>query len=370
MFCQRKFNKVLFIGFFLSLFLSCGGGSEDPIPPTPEPEVVIPSNLTLTINVIGANTSNPNGDGTGVIQCTATAANAVSYGFRFGNGTEIASSSGNSGFTYTNNGVNTYTVYVLAYSKTGHSISTSKEITVFVAPNATFSTLVWSDEFNINGSPDSNKWGYDTGAGGWGNSESQYYTNRTDNVIVEGGLLKIKAKKEAYLGSDYTSTRLLTMGKFEFTYGRVEVRAKLPFGGGTWPAIWMLGANFKTVGWPTCGEIDIMEHAGNRQGIVSSAMHTPSSFGNTINHGDQYLSNVSTAFHIYTLEWTNKEMIFKVDDKEHYRYNPSNKNSSTWPYDANQFLILNVAMGGTFGGTIDPSFTSSTMEIDYVRVYQ
>ena len=371
MFTTFKFNKIILsVGLFSILLLSCGGGGSDDNPYTPpEPTVITPSNLTLSITIVGTDVNNPNGDGTGFIQCTASATDAVSYGFRFGDGSEY-SSTGNMDFTYTNNGINTYTVYVLAYSSTGHSLSISKEVEVFVAPNDSFSTLIWSDEFDTDGSPDSSKWGYDSGAGGWGNNESQYYTNRSDNVIVEDGFLKIIAKKENYNGAEYTSTRMLTMGKFEFTYGRVEVRAKLPIGDGTWPAIWMLGANFSSVGWPDCGEIDIMEHAGIRQGTVSSAMHTPSSYGGTVNHGDQYLSDVSTAFHVYSLEWNNEEMIFTVDDVEHYRYNPSTKNSSTWPYDLDQFLIFNVAMGGTFGGTIDPNFTQSSMEIDYVRVYQ
>jgi len=189
-------------------------------------------------------------------------------------------------------------------------------------------------------------------------------------VKVEGGFLKITAKKESYEGSDYTSTRMKTQGKFDFTYGRVEVRAKLPTGGGTWPAIWMLGSSIGSVGWPACGEVDIMEHVGNNQGHVSSAMHTPSSFGGTVNHDSQFFDNVSSEFHVYAVEWTSEKMVFSVDDKVHYTYNPPTKNSSTWPYYEPQFIILNVAMGGGFGGTIDSDFSSSTMEIDYVRVYQ
>lgn len=374
MFSSFKIQRIfLSLSLFSILIFSCGGneGEDEPYTP-PEPTVITPSNLTLSITIVGADDNNPNGDGTGVIQCTASATNATSYGFRFGDGNEINSTTGLIDYTFKKNGINIYTVSVLAYSSTGHSIKISKEITVFVTPNNLFSTLIWADEFDVNGSPDSSKWGYDIGTGenGWGNQESQFYTNRMDNVIVEDGLLKIIAKKETYQGVDYTSARIISMGKFEFTYGKVEVRAKLPLGKGTWPAIWMLGANFLTAGWPACGEIDIMEHAGNRQGIVSSALHTPSSYGNTQNHGDQFLEDVSTAFHIYSLEWNNEEMIFYVDDVEHYRYNPSTKNINTWPFDAPQFLILNVALGGTFGGSIDPNFTTSAMEIDYVKVYQ
>jgi len=237
-----------------------------------------------------------------------------------------------------------------------------------VVPIGNNDVLVWADEFDTAGSPDTNKWTYDLGAGGWGNGEAQYYTR--DNAVVNNGILKITAKKEVFNGSQYTSTRMLTKGKFQFTYGKVEVRAKLPKGGGTWPAIWMLGSNISTVGWPDCGEIDIMEHAGIRQGTVSSAMHTHSSHGNTQNHGDQYFDDVSTAFHVYAVEWTNEKMVFSVDGNIHYTYNPPTKNMSTWPYDAPQFLILNIAMGGSFGGNIASNFTESSMEIDYVRVYQ
>ncbi len=235
----------------------------------------------------------------------------------------------------------------------------------------TYDELVFSDEFNVDGSPDDSKWGYDigTGSNGWGNGESQYYTSRTENVIVEDGLLKIIVKKENYEDSEYTSTRMLTEGKFDFTYGRVEVKAKLPIGEGTWPAIWLLGSNLRTVSWPACGEIDIMEHWGHNHGHVQSAMHTPSSSGDTKNHGSQYLEDVSSEFHVYQVYWTPEEIVFSVDGKQHYRYAPTNKNKETWPYDANQFLIVNVAMGGAWF-SIDPNFVESSMEIDYIRIYQ
>lgn len=367
-----KLNKAFFaIGLIGILLISCGGGSDDPDIPDPEPEVVMPSNLSLSISIVGKDDANPNGDGSGTIQCTAHATDAVKYVYRFGTMAEYESTNGSYEFTYTEKGTNIYTVYVYAYSRTNHSINVSQAITIYVTP-ITFSTLIFSDEFDTNGSPDGSKWGYDigTGSNGWGNGEEQYYTSRSDNVIVANGHLKITAKKENYEGAEYTSTRMLTMDKFEFTYGRVEVKAKLPEGGGTWPAIWMLGANFRTVGWPACGEIDIMEHVGNNQGTVQSAMHTPSSYGNTVNHGSQYIADVSSEFHVYSMEWTDEEIVFFVDDVEHYRYAPSGKNSDTWPYNEDQFIILNIAMGGGFGGTIDPNFVSSTMEIDYVRVYQ
>ena len=364
MYCYLKSNKgILIVGIFLTLLFSCGENGDDNL------EVITPTHLTITITIVGADANNPNGDGLGVIQCSASATNAVSYGFRFGTGSEIESSSGNVEYTYTEKGINNYTVYATAYSSTGHPVTISKEITVFVTSEL---QLIWSDEFDTNGSPDDAKWNYDIGRGnnGWGNSEAQYYTSREENVVVEDGVLKITAKKESFEGAQYTSTRMKTQGKFDFKYGKVEVKAKLPEGGGTWPAIWMLGKNIDIVGWPACGEIDIMEHRGNNFGIVSSALHTPSSFGGTINTGSRTVSNVSTEFHIYTVEWTQEKMMFSVDDAVFYTYNPTTKTSSTWPFIENQFIILNVAMGGGFGGAIDSNFIESTMEIDYVRVYQ
>ena len=366
--------------FILSLLMlgtviSCSGGGDSAGSSDDDngPIAIIPSNLTLSINIVGADGNNPNGDGSGIIQCTASATDALKYGFRFDSGDEIESFSGNLDFTFTNDGTINHTVSVFAYSSTNHSISTFETITVYVADNGP--QLTWSDEFNTNGAPDSSKWGYDIGDGcpdlcGWGNGESQYYTSRPDNVIVEDGVLKITAKRENYEGSDFTSARILTLGKYNFTYGRVEISAKLPSGGGTWPALWMLGSNISTAGWPACGEADIMEHVGNNQGTVSSAMHTPSSSGNTVNHGDQYLADVSSAFHVYSVDWSSEEMVFSIDDVVHYTYNPAVKNNSTWPFDANMFFIFNIAMGGSFGGNIDQAFTESTMEIDYVRVYQ
>lgn len=371
---MKKFTilMILLFSFLISgMAVGCSGGSDDDPVTNPTPTNIIPSNLTLTVEVVGTDGANPNGDGSGVVKVTATAIDAVNYRIRFNTGNEVDSSSGFAEFTYDEYGTNTYNIFVVAFSSTGDYISTSQDVTVFVTP-ITFSTLIFSDEFDTDGSPDASKWVYDigNGDGGWGNNEVQYYTNRTDNVTIEDGMLKIIAKKENYSGYEYTSTRMKTQGKFGFTYGRVEIKAKLPSGGGTWPALWMLGTNITTVGWPACGEIDIMEHVGNNQGTVQSAMHTPSSYGGTINHGSQYLADVSTAFHVYSVEWTSEEMVFAVDDVVHYTYNPSNKNSDTWPYDADQFIIFNIAMGGSFGGNIDPAFTESTMEIDYIRVYQ
>ncbi|MDP5171177.1 MAG: family 16 glycosylhydrolase, partial [Bacteroidia bacterium] len=245
-----------------------------------------------------------------------------------------------------------------------------------------FTELVWADEFDGTGSPDPTKWHHQTqlpNGVSWYNGEAQHYTNRLDNSYLEDGFLHIVAKKETFTDQGqtkaYTSARLNS--KFAFTYGRVEARAKLPFGAGTWPAIWTLGQNinepggywtpqFGTVNWPACGEIDIMEHWGYNQNYIQSALHTPSSFGNTSNLGGVLANDVSNVFHIYALEWGPEKMEFSIDGSVYYTYAPNPRDASTWPFDANQYLLLNVAMAGA----IDPTFTESEMVIDYIRVYQ
>lgn len=246
-----------------------------------------------------------------------------------------------------------------------------------------FDNLVWSDEFDEAGTINSDKWFHQTRlpfGGSWYNGEVQHYTNRIDNSFVEDGVLKIVAKTETFTDQGYTKqyTSARLNSKYSFEYGKVEVRAKLPTGVGTWPAIWMLGKNidedgaywdnlgYGTTPWPECGEIDIMEHWGSNQNYVQSATHTPSSYGGTVNLGGQTIENASTEFHVYALEWTSEKLVFSVDDNVHYTYMPAVKNASTWPFDLEQYLILNVAVLPSIEG----SFTSSVMEIDYVRVYQ
>ena len=244
-------------------------------------------------------------------------------------------------------------------------------------------TLIWNDEFDGNGAIDSSKWFHQTqlpNGYSWYNNEIQHYTDRVDNSYVSDGTLKIVAKKETYTDQgqtkEYTSARLNS--KYAITYGKVEVRAKLPEGIGTWPAIWMLGQNinepgafwqtqgYGTTSWPYCGEIDIMEHWGGNENYVQSALHTPSSYGGTINHGGQYISNATTQFNIYTLEWTPEQMTFSVNDYVHYTYNPETQNSETWPFDAPQYLLINIAIEQS----ISSSFTETEMELDYVRIYE
>lgn len=246
-----------------------------------------------------------------------------------------------------------------------------------------FNKLVWSDEFDYNGAADPEKWFHQTqlpNGLSWFNDEVQHYTNRIENTYVEDGVLKIVAKKETFtdqgVTKEYTSARLNS--KFAFTYGRIEIRAKMPFGVGTWPALWMLGKNitepgaywetqgFGTTPWPACGEIDIIEHWGDNQNYVASALHTPSSHGGTINKGGRYLPGVSEEFQIYSCVWTEDKIEFAVNGQIHYTYNPQDKNDATWPFYLDQYLIFNVAIQPS----IDQNFTESALEIDYVRVYQ
>ena len=246
-----------------------------------------------------------------------------------------------------------------------------------------YDQLIWSDEFDGSGAIDSDKWFHQTqlpSSGSWYNNEIQHYTDRIDNTYVSNGSMHLVAKKETYTDQghtkQYTSARLNS--KIAFTYGKVEVRAILPTGVGTWPAIWMLGKNiseagaywqtqgYGTVSWPACGEIDIMEHWGTNQNFVQSAMHTPSSHGGTVNHGGQTIPTASTAYHVYSLEWYPTKMVFKVDGVHHYTYQPEVRNASTWPFNADQYILLNTAIQPSIPG----SFTESDMIIDYVRVYE
>lgn len=310
-----------------------------------------PANLTLEAIVSTDNSGNVN--------FTATATNAVSYEYDFGNGIFQTVSNGIVTYRYPSSG--TYTVKVLARGSGGQTVSKSTQITVTVALS-----LVWNEEFETAGAPNPAKWGYDIGAGGWGNAELQYYTNSLNNASVSGGTLKITAIKENFSGSAYTSARLLSKDKFSFKYGKVEVRAKLPAGAGTWPAIWMLGNNISSAGWPACGEIDIMEHKGNDLNRIFGTLHYPGRSGGNADGATTVISNATTEFHIYTLEWNATSIKIAVDNNTYYNFT----NSNVTPFNQNFFFILNMAMGGTFGGAVDPAFTNATLELDYIRVYQ
>jgi beta-glucanase (GH16 family) len=342
-----KYLRISVLILLVSAFAACkksadgGGGSTD----------TAPTNVTLNAVV--------NTDNSGNVSFTATATGAVTFEYDFGNGVFQTVPAGTVTYKYSSAG--TYTVNVIAKSQGGKT--TTKTIQVTVAPPA---TLLWSEEFNTDGPPDPAKWGYDLGGGGWGNGELEYYTNRTDNAVVSNGTLKITAKKESYSGSAYTSARLTSNGKFSFKYGKVEIRAKLPAGGGTWPALWMLGSDYATNPWPACGEIDIMEHLGNNLNTIYGTLHYPNHSGANGDGATTKITGATTDFHIYTLEWNSSAMKIAVDGTVFKTV----VNSSSVPFNHNFFLIVNVAMGGGFAGAVDPAFTSGTMEVDYIRVYQ
>ena len=242
---------------------------------------------------------------------------------------------------------------------------TDQEVSTIPSKNI-FTNLIWQEEFNYNGKIDSNKWVYEI-RDQWYNEELQATTNRLDNVVVQDGRLRIIAKRENYNGKSFTSGRIKSNGKFDFTYGRVDIRAKLPGEKGTWPALWLLGSNYDDIDWPKCGEIDIMEHAGNRLNKIQGTVHHPDVSPGSGRGGETYdYNNVSTDFHIYSVVWNEKAITFLVDDKPFYIIG----NSCALPFNWDFFLILNIAMGGTFGGSVPDSFVSDIMEVDYVRVYQ
>lgn len=233
-------------------------------------------------------------------------------------------------------------------------------------------TLVFSDEFNAPGSPDPAKWGYETGY--IRNQEAQYYTSRAENARVESGALVIEARKEPYQSFGYTSASLNTLGRFEFLYGRVEVRAKIPTGNGTWPAIWMLGVNRRDVGWPACGEIDIMENVGFDPHRISAAIHTTA-----YNHtkGTQKSAKIDVAspwedFHVYAMEWYPDRIEIFVDGQKYFTFRHEGTGSAAWPFDTPQYLLINLAIGGSWGGQrgIDDARFPHRYLVDYVRIYQ
>jgi len=237
--------------------------------------------------------------------------------------------------------------------------------------------LVWSDEFDYEGLPDETKWGYDVGGSGWGNNELQYYTNG-ENVNVSDGKMTIELRSEPKNGCAYTSTRLVSKGKGDWLYGKIEVCAKLPSGLGTWPAIWMLPTDNAYGTWPASGEIDIMEHVGYDQDVIHSTVHTEG-YNHSINtqKGKNIrVDGVSDEFHVYTVEWLPDKIRAYVDGEEYFNFCPTdyvkNPTYKEWPFDQRMHLLINIAYGGNWGGQrgTDDNCLPTTMEVDYVRVYQ
>jgi len=238
-------------------------------------------------------------------------------------------------------------------------------------------TLMWSDEFDYSGLPSPTKWSYDTAgnAGGWGNNEKQFYTQaRLKNAEVKDGYLNITARKEEYKGFQYTSARLVTKGKGDWLYGRMEIRAKIPDGRGMWPAIWMLPTDWAYGGWPASGEIDIMENVGYDPFVIVASAHTEK-YNHSIGTQKNATINIPTCyseFHVYTLEWEIKEYRVYVDDRLYFTFKNEGTGYKVWPYDKRFHLLLNVAVGGNWGGAqgIDDTVFPRTMVVDYVRIYQ
>lgn len=244
-------------------------------------------------------------------------------------------------------------------------------------PDSFTKTLVWSDEFDYTGLPSPAKWSYDTAGNeaGWGNNESQFYTQaRLKNAEVKDGFLHITAHKEDYKGFKYTSARLVTKGKGDWLYGRIEVRAMIPDGRGMWPAIWMLPTDWAYGGWPKSGEIDIMENVGYDPYVIVGSAHTEA-YNHTIGthkSGKITIPTCYSEFHVYAVEWELKEFRVYVDNKHYFTYRNEGSGYKVWPFDKRFHLLLNVAVGGNWGGAqgIDDSVFPRTMVVDYVRVYQ
>ena len=239
--------------------------------------------------------------------------------------------------------------------------------------------IVWQDEFD-GASLDINKWSHEVGGHGFGNNELQYYTDDSSNSFVDNGLLHIRAKYEpAGIGSpnnlrNFSSARLRTVGKGDWQYGRIDVRAKIALGQGIWPAIWMLPSDWIYGGWPKSGEIDIMEHVGHDEGRIHGSVHTESynHIIGTQRTNSKLIEDVKTLFHIYSIEWSEQKIDFFIDDTLHYTFqNDFSNDFRTWPFNERFHLLLNVAVGGNWPGP--PNNTTvfpQDMEVDYVRVYE
>lgn len=235
--------------------------------------------------------------------------------------------------------------------------------------------LVWNDEFEYSGLPDSSKWSFESGGHGWGNNELEYYTAAdTSNAVVRNGELIITARKQQKDSNQYTSARLRTKDKGDWLYGKFEVKARLPKGRGMWPAIWMLPTDWAYGDWPESGEIDIMENVGFMPDSVFSTVHTRS-FNHVIHTQRSkglFFTDLYTSFHVYAMEWGKDKITFSVDNKPFFHFDNSGKGFAEWPFDKRFHLLMNIAVGGDWGGArgVDEHITASSMEVDYVRVYQ
>lgn len=357
----------------IALTPGCKGDGEEVLPKPP-------SDLTLAVEVAG--------DQSGFVQATATAQNVNFYRFYFGeteNEIPVENTTGVASHTYGKSG--TFMIKVQAHTTETVFISEEKEITVakadnggFVIPTTGYSTpdsyngwnLAWSDEFDGTALNTAN-WSYETGTGnnGWGNNELQYY--REGNTTVRDGCLIIEARKESFGGREYTSSRLVTKGKRAFKYGRIDIRAVLPEGQGIWPALWMLGSNISTVGWPASGEIDIMEMIGGsgRENTVHGTVHWDND-GSHASYGKPFTLNsgkFSGKFHVFSLVWTSSSIEWYVDDVKFNTIDITPEGLSEFRNDF--FFIFNIAVGGNWPGSPDATTVfPQRMAVDYIRVFQ
>jgi len=376
--------RLLLCGLLLAV-TSCSGNSDEPDPnsdPTPAPDTPVRLATPLPVEL-----SDLTGETSLTIQWSAVA-HADFYVYTVNGGEEKTVDATRVTISGLNGGTD-YTVKVKArsndpanYTESGWGLVIVRTKGTAPAPERKEYKLVWSDEFDGT-ALDTGVWNYQIGGGGYGNQEKQYYTDRPENIRLEGGCLIIEARKEPYENNGYTSARINTKGKKSFAYGKIEARIQLPSGVGTWPAFWMMGANYDAYRWPICGEIDIMEHVGKEPTMISHALHTGNENGSNGRNWNRrsYFDNIEEGFHTYTFiweqDWDNGDdmLQFMVDGQTTAtRYQPhgTDDDYKAWPFNKEFFLILNVAMGGTWGGAIDDSIFDAPvlMKVDYIRVYQ
>jgi hypothetical protein len=377
---MKGLNYFVYLLSLPLFFNSCEKGCTDPNAENYNPEakkdngscyfINLPTNLECTIT---------NVDNSGVVEIQATATNENFFTFILMNATDstiITSTNGSASYSYSSSG--TYFIKTRANLTSSQYIERIDSVTVSFSVNNTGYTtplnypnytLSWNDEFN--GTLLSNDWTHELGNGnnGWGNNELQYY--REQNTSLENGYLKITAKQEYYGGKNYTSSRIKTQGNVLHTYGRIDIRAKLPFGQGIWPALWMLGDNFPSVGWPSCGEIDIMEMIGGNgynDRTVHGTAHWESN-GHAEYGGSNSLSSGRFAdeFHVFSIIWTSSSIVWLRDDIQYQVIDITNLSA----FHNNFFFILNLAVGGNWPGSPNAStIFDQTLLVDYIRVFQ
>lgn len=360
-------KNLIYIFIVIILFGSCGN-TIDPLSEEPG---------DLSVNIVIAD------DFSGVVDISATANNTIEYRLIIDadNESTETNTSGNFQHTFTTEGY--HSLEIRAYGGSGKYIKKEFQIEIIleneVTPDNGYSTplsytgynLVWNDEFE-GSSVNTDDWNFETGTGsnGWGNNELQYY--RSQNASVSGGLLTIEAKKEVYGGSLYTSARLTTQGKQVFKYGRIDIRALLPKGQGLWPALWMLGQNISSVGWPACGETDIMEMIGGsgRENTVYGTLHWDNS--GHVSAGNNYILSSGTfadSYHVFSIIWDASSIKFLVNDNQYFIKNITSADMTE--FQNSYFFIFNVAVGGNWPGSPDAStIFPQRMKVDYIRVFQ